>query len=226
MPANIIRSLGVRGMQRLGRLPIATGQTYKAGDFLTVNSSGQLQQALSVGNNMAAWSSGITNLIVGRATEDAQPATNDPTIIPTTKLYGEFVISEPGTQFLLPIVNGASNNGTAAYPNLNIMGTGYPLRYCQTSDFPTSVTVSGVTTAITIGTNVWAIDISTSTGARGQIVDWDPDDMAGSTYAGYPDIGQASAPSTGYQALSARAWVEFIAGQCYLSGARPLTRSN
>jgi hypothetical protein len=221
MPSNIVRALDVRGLQRLGRLPIAGSQTYKAGDFLTLNSSGELQQAATTGNNVAVWSSGITNLIVGRATEDAQPQANDVSIVPTVKLYGEFIIAEPGTQFALPIVNGASSNGTAAYPNLNLIGTAYALRNTAATDFPT--TVSG--TAINAGI-FYALDISTTTAAKAQIVDWVPDDLTGSTYSGYPDIGAPSAPSSGVQALSARAWVEFLGGACALSGARPITRTN
>ena len=221
MPSTIIKALGVRGYQRIGRLPIAANQTWKAGDFLTVNSAGNLVQTLSAGNNLGA-ASGITLRVVGRAIEDAQPVSGDISIVPTTKLYGEFIIAEPGTQFELPIVNGASSNGTAAYPNTNLIGTRLPLRYCTTADFPTTVS----STAITVGTNVWAADISTNTNPKLIIVDYVPDDLVGSTYAGYPDTGAVSAPSTGVQALSARAWCEFLGGQCLLSGAGPITVTN
>jgi hypothetical protein len=202
MPSLVVKTYDVRGLQRLGRLPIAASQTYKAGDYLSLNSSGQLQVAISsVGNDATAWSSGITNLIVGRATEDAQPATGDPTILPTTKLYGEFIIAEPGTQFRMALFH---TTATSAYPAPTQIGAQYNLSY-------RSIT----------GNSIWCANLASSSAPMVQVVDFVPD-----YYPGWPDVGQAAAPSTGTLSQYADCWVEFLGGVVALSGARPITRSN
>ena len=203
MPSLVVKNYDSRGLQRIGRLPIAASQTYKAGDWLAVNSSGDLISAIAagVGNDMSAWSSGITNLVVGRAIEDAQPATGDITIAPTTKLYGTFVIAEPGTQFRLALYHSTASS---AYPNANQIGAQYNFSY-QT---------------IT-GNSIWCVNLAATSAPKLQIVDFVPD-----FYPGWPDIGQAAAPSTGTLSQYADCWVEFLGGACLLSGARPITRSN
>ena len=179
MPSTISKILGARGIQRIGRLPIAASQTYKAGDFLAVNSSGQLIQAATAGDGtstngaVGAWSSGITNLIVGRAIEDAQPTANDPTIIPTTKLYGEFIIAEPGTEFEMPIWHATS---TSAYPAPSQVGVGYELWNLNTS--------AAWATGTNAPSNIYVARIDKTTNIKLQINDFDP-----SCYPNWPDVG-------------------------------------
>ena len=216
MPSTVIKTLDVRGIQRVGRLPIASGQTYLAGDFLAVNSSGQLILAATAGNGsgtngqVGAWASGITNLIVGRAIEDAQPRANDPTILPTTKLYGEFIVAEPGTQFGVPLYHATA---ASAYPSPSQIGVAYELWNLSTS--------ATFATGTVVPASFWAIRIDQTTAIKAQIVDFDPD-----FYQGWPDIGQASAPSSGTLAQYGTAFIEFLGGATLLSGARPLTRTN
>jgi len=230
MPLIIPKILGARGLQRIGRLPIAASQTYKAGDFLAVNSSGQLIQAATAGDGtstngqVGAWSSGLTNLIVGRAIEDAHPAANDPTIIPTTKLYGEFIIAEPGTQFEIILWHATYSS---AYPNPNQLSVGYELwNLSSSAAWATAAQVFTATSgainqAVIAPSNMYVLRLDKTTAVKAQPVDFLPDD-----YPNWPDIGQTSAPSTGIVSLYPRAFVEFIGGQTYLSGARPLTRTN
>jgi hypothetical protein len=199
----------------LSRLPIAASQTYKAGDFLALNSSGQLIQAAAPGdgtssNGQVGSISGLTGLIVGRATEDAQPATNDVTIIPTTKLYGEFIVAEPGTQFELPIYHATA---ASAYPNPNLFTNNYEL--WNLSGASTQTMQSGSSWA-----SCYGVRIDKTTNGKMQIVDFVPDE-----YPLWPDVGQATPPSTGTLSQYCRAWVEFIGAACALSGARPITRS-
>jgi hypothetical protein len=202
MPSLVVKSYEYRGIGRTGRLPIASGQTYKAGDFLAVNSSGQLVAAISsAGSDMSAWTSGQTNLIVGRALEDAQPQTNDPTILPTTKLYGTFIVAEPGTQFRMPVYHPTASS---AYPSPTQIGSQYNFSYQTVT-----------------GNNVWCVNLNASAAPKLQIVDFVPD-----YYPGWPDVGQSSAPSSGTLSQYADCWVEFLGGACLLTGARPLTRTN
>jgi len=203
MPATVIRTLGVRGIQRLGRLPIAASQTWNAGDYLALNSTGQLIVALAVGNDYPAYSSGLTNLIVGRATEDAQPATNDVTIVPTVKLYGEFIIAEPGTQFELPVYHATA---TSAYPVLNQLTVAYNFSFRTITNNP-----------------VWCINIASSSAPVVQIQDFVPDYLLSN---GYPDCGQTALPTTGTLAQYGSAWGEFLGGACAFTTARPITRTN
>jgi hypothetical protein len=216
MPSTIYRPYFVRGLQRTGRLPIAASQTYKVGDFLAVNSSGQLIQAATAGDGSSTngqvpiWSSGITNLIVGQATEDAQPQANDPTIIPTTKTYGEFTIAEPGTQFLIPLFH---NTASSAYPNPNLIGVGYELwNLSSSATWPTGSNVPS---------NVYVARIDKTTAIKGQITDFNPDE-----YPNWPDVGQTAAPSTGTLSQYCGVWFEFLGGATLLSGARPIVRTN
>lgn len=216
MPTTVTKPLDARGIARASRLPIASGQTYKQGDFLAVNSSGQLIQAATAGDGSSTngqvpiYASGIVNLIVGRATEDAQPSSNDPTIIPTTKLYGEFTVAEPGTQFLVPLYNGTA---ASAYPNANTLSVAYEL---WNLSLPA---VLG--TGVNWPSNAYCIRPDKTTAVKAQIVDFDP-----ATYPLWPDIGQTAAPSTGVLSQYAYCWIEFLGGQTYLSGARPVTRTN
>lgn len=224
----IQRTLQARGLQRIGRLPIAAGQTYKAGDYLAVNASGQLIQAATSGDGTATngqipiWSAGLVNLVVGRAVEDAQPSANDPTIIPTTKLYGEFIIAEPGTHFEIPIWHATY---TSAYPNPNLLGTGFEIwNLSSAAAWATAAQVlaqGGPLQAVQVPSNAYVIRLDKTTAVKAQIVGFLPDD-----YAGWPDVGQATPPTTGVLPLYCRAWCEFLGGATYLSGARPIVRTN
>ncbi len=218
MPSTVVKPLDVRGLCRTERLPIASGQTFKQGDFLAVNSSGQVIQAVAAGTGTTTsgefifWSSGITGLIAGRAMEDAQPSANDPTILPSTKLYAEFTVAEPGTQFLVPIYHATASS---AYPNPNLIGTQGELYNLSGS------TITSLATGVAWPSNAYVFRLDKTTNAVCMIVDFDP-----STYPSWPDVGQASPPSSGVLSQYAYAWVEFLGGQCLLSGARPVTRSN
>jgi hypothetical protein len=216
MPLTVVRSYEYRGIGRTGRLPIAASQTYKAGDFLAVNSSGLLIQAATAGNGsstngqVASWTSGLTGLIVGRALEDAQPATNDPTIIPTTKLYGTFIVAEPGTQFRVPLYHATA---ASAYPEPSQLATNYELWNLSTP--------AGLATGSGWGSNMYVVRVDKTTDVFCQIVDFVPD-----MYSGWPDVGQNAAPSSGTFSQYADCWIEFLGGTCYLTGARPITRTN
>jgi hypothetical protein len=217
MPTTIGSIFGAKGIQRKGRLPIAASQTFRSGDFLTVNSSGQVQQAATAGTGsgssgqVSAWTSGITNLIVGRAMEDAQPQPNDPTIIPSTKLFAEFVIAEPGTWFEVPIYHATASS---AYPSPAQIGVAYELWNLNGS-------TASFATGFNAPPNQYYIRIDQSTAVKAQICDFNP-----AYYSGWPDVGQASAPSSGTFSQYATAYVEFLGGACLLSGARPITRTN
>lgn len=200
MPSTVVITLGCKGIQRKGRLPIASGATFRAGDFLAVNSSGQVIPAIaSVGSDMTVWSSGIQNLVVGRAIEDAQPNPNDPTIIPFVKAYAEFIIAEPGTWFELPLFNATPS---LAYPNPNQIGSQYNFSYQTITN-----------------NSVWCVNLGTTAAAKLQVEDFLPD-----YYPSWPDT--SNVPSTGTLSQYASAWVEFLGGACLLSGARPITRTN
>jgi hypothetical protein len=202
MPSQVVRSYDYKGLARTGRLPIAASQTYKKGDFLAVNSSGQLVAAISTaGNDFPVWTSGIANLIVGQALEDAQPVTNDVTIVPTTKLYGTFIIAEPGTRFRVPLYHSTASS---AYPSPAFIGAQYNLSY---------QTITGNT--------VYCVNIAATNKPVCQIVDYVAD-----MYIGWPDIGQASAPSSGTLSQYCDTWIEFLGGASLLTAARPITRSN
>jgi hypothetical protein len=205
---------------RQARIPIAASQTFKEGDWIAVNSSGQGILAVASGNGSStngqvpAWSGGattITNLIVGRAIEDAQPQSGDPTILPNPKLYVEVIVAEPGTQFLMPLYHATPGS---AYPNPNLIGT-------QCGLWNLNGSTATFATGTNVPTNLWVARIDSTTVAQLNIVDFDPTD-----YPSWPDIGQTAAPSSGTQSQYCGTWVEFLGGTTLLSGARPLTRSN
>jgi hypothetical protein len=217
MPSIVGRKLQYRGIGRSGRYPIASGQTFKQGDFLGFNSSGELIQLVAAGTGSStsgqvpAYSSGLTNLIVGRAQEDAQPSSNDPTILPTTKLYGQVMIAEPGTQFLIPIYDATV---ASAYPNANLVSQPFELWNLNGSTITTMPAGSTWVTG-------YAVRIDKTTAIKGIITDWYVDE-----YVGWPDIGQAAAPSTGTASQFCACWFEFIGNACALTGAGSLTRTN
>jgi len=65
------------------------------------------------------------------------------------------------------------------------------------------------------------VRIDQTTAVKSQIVDFLPDE-----YPNWPDVGQATAPSSGTQSQYCGTWVEFLGGATLLSGARPITRTN
>ena len=152
-------SYGARGLQRIVALPEAATQSFKIGDFLTLDSNGRLQQALTAGNNFAGSSSGTTtNRIVGRAMQSATGVTG--------KMV-DVMIAEPHTEFLLPVYHGTPSS---AVPNTNLVGKGFEVRYA-----------SGTTP-------FFAVDISANTNSKVKVTDmyipdhtgWDP------TVPGFP----------------------------------------
>jgi hypothetical protein len=202
LPSQVVKSYEYKGLARTGRLPIATGQSWSKGDFLAVNSSGQLIAAIAAtGSDMTAWSAGIVNLVVGQALEDAQPQSGDVTIVPNPKLYGTFIIAEPGTRFRMPLYHATA---ASAYPSPAFIGAQYNFSY-QT---------------IT-GSNVWCVNIAATNAPKCVIVDY-----VGDMYQGWPDIGQAAAPNSGTLAQYCDCWVEFLGGASLLTVARPITRTN
>jgi hypothetical protein len=154
-------SYGARGLQRVVALPEAANQTYKIGDFLTLDSSGRLTQGLSTGSNFGASSSGTTaNRIVGRAMQNGSNSS-------TGGKMADVMIAEPHTEFLLPVYHGTP---ASAVPKTDYIGLGFEIRY-----------VSG-------SPNFFAVDVSASTNRKLKVTDmyipdhtgWDP------TVPGFP----------------------------------------
>lgn len=219
MPSIIVPPLDYRGLARVATLPIAASQTFKEGDYGIANTSGLVEQAATAGDGTSTngqvpiWASGITNLIVGRYIEDAQPSPNDPTILPTAKTYGKFIIAEPGTQFAIPLFHATA---ASAYPNPNLLATGFELWNLNSS-------ATGVPSGTTFPSNVYVIRIDKTTAVKAQIVDfWEE------TFPTWPGDGNAavSVPSSGTLSQYATCWIEFLGGATYLSGARPIVRTN
>jgi hypothetical protein len=211
MPATVVQSLLARGIQRIEELPVAAGQTINEGDFVCLNSSGNLiiasaANATIATGGVAAWSSGLTNLIVGRATENYPATANDPTQL--TKYKIGVMIAEPGTQFLVVLGSGTAAN---AYPNQNLFCAGYPLSHW--------ITPAGA------GANtVWAvnIDLPNDATSKCQIVDF-----YGGDWPAWSAMNQTvTAPSTGTASQYPFVWIEFIGNQSAMTGARSLTRTN
>lgn len=140
-------SFGARGKKRIVELPEAASQTFKKGDFLTLDSNGRVQQTLSAGNNLGATTASTNNTalrIVGRAEADASGVT------------GRFVpvmVAEPGTAFSLPVYHGTPSS---AVPNTSLVGKSYPLRYASGSPA------------------YFALDISTTTDFKAKVVEMIP----------------------------------------------------
>lgn len=148
---------GSRGKQRIVALPEAASQTFKKGDFLTLDANGRVQQALSAGNNVGGISVNATgNRIVGRAEADASGTTG--------KLAP--VMTPGGTQFELPVYNPTP---ASAVPSTAQIGKQYDLRYATGSP-----------------KNFWAVDISSTANPKLKIVDMLAAYHTGWDGAGYP----------------------------------------
>ena len=148
-----------RGLARTVALPEASTQTFKIGDFLTLDSNGRVQQALSAGTNAGASSAGTTtNRIVGRAMQNATG---------TTGKLVSVILAEPQTEFLVPVYHGTPSS---AVPNTNLIGKGFELRYASGTP------------------NFFAVDISASTNPKVKITDIYPPDHTGydPSVPGYP----------------------------------------
>lgn len=153
-------SFGARGLQRVVALPEASGQSFKIGDFLTLeDGTGRVKQGLSANSNIGASSSGTTaNRIVGRAMQNATQ---------TTGKMIDVMIAEPMTEFLLPVYHGTPSS---AIPSTGQIGSGYELRYASGSP------------------NFFAVDVSAATNRKVKVTDmyipdhtgWDP------TVPGFP----------------------------------------
>jgi hypothetical protein len=91
----LARNLDYEGLGRIKAYPVAPSSTFVAGDFLTFDSSGRLQQTVSTGANY-----GASALIVGRALENALKDDG------SLKAHVSVIIAEPGTRFKMPIYHG------------------------------------------------------------------------------------------------------------------------
>ena len=105
-----------RGFQRTRTYPIASGASFKAGQFLIWNAG--LTRHASSNADTAATSS--TTRIAGMALEDS---TKDDG---SAKAIAAVMIAEPGTEFLLPLYSATPANAVIT-PNGQI-GTLYELR--------------------------------------------------------------------------------------------------
>jgi hypothetical protein len=149
-------SYGARGLQRVVALPESTNQTFKIGDFLTLDANGRVQQKLTTGSNLGSAAAGaVTDYrVVGRA---MQSGTNSST---GGKMV-DVMIAEPHTEFLLPLYHGTP---ASAVPSTALIGLGFELRYVAGSP------------------NYFAIDVSATTNRKMKITDmyipdhtgWDP----------------------------------------------------
>lgn len=213
MPSTVVRQFRTKGKQRIERLPVASGQTIKQGDFVCFDSSGNLIQAVAASATLstatlAAWTTSNLLLVVGQAQEDFPAPASDPTML--TKYKIAVMIAEPGTQFLMPIAHATPSS---AYPNQNLLGRG--------------VNLANWTFPAAVGANtMYAVDITAANldnaKAKAQIVDFDDTDWP----AWGSDMTTITAPSSGTQSQYAGAWVEFLGNASALTGGRSLTRSN
>lgn len=153
-------SYGARGLQRVVALPEAASQSFKIGDFLTIDSTfGRVMQGMTVNTSLGGTTGGSTDFrIVGRAMQNATGVTG--------KMV-DVMIAEPHTEFLLPVYHGTA---ASAVPDTNLIGKGFELRY-----------VGGTP-------NYFAADIEHTTNRKLKVIDmyipdhtgWDP------TVPGFP----------------------------------------
>ena len=154
------RTYGARGKLQVRAYPEAASQSFKKGDFLTVDSNGRAQLAAAAGSSVGATTATLNNLanrIIGRAEADASGTTGK--MLP--------VLLVEGSEFLLPVWHGTPSS---AVPNTNQIGKTYELKY-----------VSG-------SPNYWAIDISATTNPKFKITDMQPGALGhdGWDGSGYP----------------------------------------
>lgn len=159
-------SFGARGKKRIVELPEAASQTFKKGDFLTLDGNGRVQQALSAGNNFGLTTAATNNLasrIVGRAEADASGVT------------GRFVpvmVAEPGTQFSLPVWHATPSS---AVPNTNLHGKSFEVRYASGTP------------------NYFALDLSATSYPKARVVEMVPGPAG---HDGFDGQGYPTAAST------------------------------
>lgn len=192
----LIRSLEGKGVFQFATYPVAAGQTFVAGDFLTVNASGLLVQSLTAGNNLGA--SAATTWPIGQAMEDAR---NDAGLAKTAV---NVRLTLPGAYFKLPIWN---TTAATAIANTNQLGVAYELRYDSAA-------------------TGFAVAINATTNTKLRVADFDTENFVtasngswpwGTSPTGTPISGAANSALTANQ--YPYVWAEFIAAQSFL-GAR------
>lgn len=192
----LARSLEGKGVFQYATYPVAASQTFLAGDFLTINASGQLVQTLSAGSNLGA--SAATTWVIGQAMEDARTPDG------LAKTSVNIRLALPGAYFKVPIWNSAA---ATAIANTNQIGVAYELRFHSAA----------------VG---MAVDISATTNTKWRIADFDTESFVtasagswpyGTAPTGTPISGAANSALTANQ--YPYVWAEFIAAQSFL-GAR------
>jgi hypothetical protein len=194
----LIRSLEGKGVNQFVTLPVATGQTFTAGDFLQLT-SGQLTIAAAGGANVGAV------LIVGQAMENA--------IDPNTGILKTAVnvrLALPGAWFKVIAWHSTPAN---AYANITQLGTAQDFRNLNAGD--------GMPT----GSTAFAINLATTANTKCRIADFETDNYTTAAAGAWPwGIQSAGTPITGAAAATAanqypHVWVEFVAAQSFY-GAR------
>jgi hypothetical protein len=138
---------GINGQPARTRVGFeAASQTFKKGDFLTVDSNGRLAQAISAGSRVGATTAATNNTagrVVGQACQDATGTT------------GAYIVYTPvaNHEFMLPVYHSTA---ASAVPNTNQIGTSYEL-------IRVNVTVP-----------YWAVDLEHTTNLKATIVDMVP----------------------------------------------------
>lgn len=154
MPASLTRDIPRRrGNWAVGYYPEAASQTFKIGDIVQLNSSGQVAIGVAAGNDMTS----ASNVrVLGIAAQDSTGTTN-------TKLKVHIMASEDA-QFLLPVEHATPASAvTAAAQTYKTASTA---GYCLTN------TAAGV----------WAVTIDTTSNPLVAIMDICEDFPVGEQY--------------------------------------------
>jgi hypothetical protein len=160
---------GVRGPLRIMRMPILSTTTFYEGDYLISDSTG-VATVYAAEDNPVAATSGMDNRVLGRALEDSHDENG------TRKASASFIVAQPGTQFELPIYAATAANAVAIPADQLLVS--YEL-----------YNVNGVP----------SVDIGETTDVKGQIVDFNQEDLPT-----WP-----AAITAGTQ-LNPRVWFEFL----------------
>lgn len=168
----------------------AASQTFKKGDFLTIDSNGRVVQTLSAGSSLGATTATINNTaarVIGQADQDASGVT------------GALVQVVPlkGVQFLLPVYSATPASAIASTAQI---GKSYELIYVN-SDI-----------------DHFAVNLDATTNIKLQVVDMLPGAGGQNLYAdlGVGTGNYANVDFKGYSTAAgtdqyAYVWVEFLA---------------
>jgi len=136
----------VRGIANVRAFPVKTGETFKAGDFVLLTTSG-VTAVVAAGSNFGAATTNATR-ILGQAQNDAVDANTN-----ALNTHVDVILAQPGTAFCVPLYHGTP---ASAVPSLTQIGTDYEMRQV-TAGFP-------------------SVDVGTTTNKIARIVDFDPND--------------------------------------------------